>query len=158
VCGRHGQCDQIVFSVPTNGQFASGVEQGISHRTDMGVDSPEVAQDVEMQRGGLDGLGSAFAQAVASSLKFLSMCSRLMEKEMTSIARRRVYRRYCPSATLDRPRLWSLIIIAAITLRSITSTRSPMRSVSCAASANVREGVSSALSPERYDRRALWAR
>ena len=36
-------------------QFAGGVEHGIGHRTDMRVDSPQVAQHVEMQRGRLDG-------------------------------------------------------------------------------------------------------
>jgi hypothetical protein len=40
----------------------------------------------------------------------------------------------------------SLVIIAAITLRSMTSTWSPMCSVSRAASASASEGVSSALS------------
>ncbi len=34
----------------------------------MRVNSPEVAQDVEMKRGGLDGLGPAFAETVQMPL------------------------------------------------------------------------------------------
>jgi len=47
ICRGCGQRGQIVFSVLVGGQFARGVEHGIGHRTDMRVNSPQVAQHVE---------------------------------------------------------------------------------------------------------------
>src|SRR4051794_24102592 len=61
---RGRQRNELAFSTLSDRQFAGGIEHGISHRTDMRVNSPEVAEHVEMKRGSLDGLGPAFAEAV----------------------------------------------------------------------------------------------
>ena len=45
-------------------EFACGIEHGVGDRTDVRVNAPEIAQHVEMQRRGLDGLGPALAQTV----------------------------------------------------------------------------------------------
>src|SRR5260370_6475991 len=69
--GMRGGCRQrrqIAFAVLTGGQFTSGVEHRIRHRADMRVNSPEVAQHIEVKRGGLDGFGPAFTQTVEMTL------------------------------------------------------------------------------------------
>ncbi len=50
------------------GEFTGGVEHGVGDRADMRVNSPEIAQHVEMQRGGLDGFGPSLAQAIQMPL------------------------------------------------------------------------------------------
>lgn len=46
---RPWQRDQIAFSSLPGCQFTRGVEHGIRHRADMGMNSPQVAEHVEMQ-------------------------------------------------------------------------------------------------------------
>ena len=63
-----GKCfcrmNEIIVSAAMSGQFPCGVQHGIGYRADVRVNSPEVAQHVEMKRGGLDGLGSTFTEAL----------------------------------------------------------------------------------------------
>jgi hypothetical protein len=56
-----GQCDKIAFGALPGRQFARGIEDGIDHRTDVRLNSLQVAQHIEMQRGGL---GPALAQTI----------------------------------------------------------------------------------------------
>src|SRR5450759_3135326 len=174
----------------------------------MRVNSPQVAQHVEMQRGGFDRFGTALAQAVEMPFgggELGIAQQRLLREKLArfiDVARhedaerdpKRVhgslvecrqffgaFRRELKPALdllggelaqilvddiahvleidgegndLHRPlslalvdtSARSLVMIAAITLRSMTSTWSPMRRVSRAASAKASDGVSSALS------------
>jgi hypothetical protein len=59
-----GQRDRISVGGLHGREFAGCVEHRISHRTDVRVNPPQVAQHVEVQRRGLNSLGAAFAQPV----------------------------------------------------------------------------------------------
>jgi hypothetical protein len=90
---RCGQRHKIAFRALLRGLFAGGIEYRISHRTDVRVNTPEVAQHVEMKRGGLDGLGPAFAKTVQmpfGGCKLgIAQCSFLGEKFARPIRSRR---------------------------------------------------------------------
>ena len=51
MCSRRGQRGRIILGILPGRQFAGGIEDGIAHRTNMRVNSPEVTQHVQMQRG-----------------------------------------------------------------------------------------------------------
>ena len=47
---RAGELNRIALSEPSHSKFAHRVEDWIGDRADMRMNSPEIAQDVEMER------------------------------------------------------------------------------------------------------------